>query len=58
MPRVFLLLGSNLGDRSAMLSRARQLIEADVAPLLSSSQVYEGAPWGAPEQAYFPKPSP
>ena len=43
---VFLLLGSNLGDRHAWLRRAIEHIETDVAPVLKRSSVYETQSWG------------
>ncbi|HTI58013.1 2-amino-4-hydroxy-6-hydroxymethyldihydropteridine diphosphokinase [Mucilaginibacter sp.] len=47
---VFLLLGSNLGDRQAFLSNARDHIETDVAPIISVSSVYETQSWGKTDQ--------
>jgi 2-amino-4-hydroxy-6-hydroxymethyldihydropteridine diphosphokinase len=43
---VFLLLGSNLGDRKLLLNEAIERIEADVAPVLKASSVYETQSWG------------
>ncbi len=43
---VFLLLGSNLGDRKKFLQQAITHIEADVAPVLQASAVYETQSWG------------
>jgi 2-amino-4-hydroxy-6-hydroxymethyldihydropteridine diphosphokinase len=43
---VFLLLGSNLGDRKLLLNEAIERIEADVAPVLQASSVYETQSWG------------
>ncbi|TLU97990.1 2-amino-4-hydroxy-6-hydroxymethyldihydropteridine diphosphokinase [Dyadobacter luticola] len=50
---VFLLLGSNLGDRFAVLTSARQMIEEKVGPLVKESSVYETAPWGITDQPAF-----
>ena len=36
-----------------MLSQARCLIEARIAPLLRCSRIYESAPWGMAHQADF-----
>lgn len=45
-------LGSNLGDRLALLRRA--VIElAGVGPLARASRLYESDPWGGPEQGPF-----
>ena len=50
MPRAFLGLGSNLGDRLASLRRAVQLLGERGVGVLRSSRVYETAPVGGPEQ--------
>ena len=46
MHEVLLLLGSNLGDRQSFLERAIAQIEADIAPLVKASAVYETQSWG------------
>jgi 2-amino-4-hydroxy-6-hydroxymethyldihydropteridine diphosphokinase len=46
MIEVFLLLGSNLGDRQAFLKKALQHIEADIAPVTKISAIYETQSWG------------
>jgi 2-amino-4-hydroxy-6-hydroxymethyldihydropteridine diphosphokinase len=43
---VFLLLGSNLGNRKLLLNEAIERIEAAVAPVLQASSVYETQSWG------------
>ncbi|MFD0792274.1 2-amino-4-hydroxy-6-hydroxymethyldihydropteridine diphosphokinase [Mucilaginibacter litoreus] len=43
---VFLLLGSNLGDRQLFLRKAIRLIERDIAPVIQLSSVYETQSWG------------
>jgi len=43
---VFLLLGSNLGDRKLFLQQAIKHIEAEVAPILQASAVYQTQSWG------------
>lgn len=43
---VFLLLGSNLGDRKLFLQQAIEHIEAEVAPILQVSAVYQTQSWG------------
>jgi quinolinate synthase len=51
---VFLGLGSNLGDRDALLSRARALAAAlPGTSLTAASGLYETAPIGGPEQGDF-----
>jgi 2-amino-4-hydroxy-6-hydroxymethyldihydropteridine diphosphokinase len=43
---VFLLLGSNLGNRHLFLNQAIEHIEKDIAPVLKASSVYETQSWG------------
>jgi 2-amino-4-hydroxy-6-hydroxymethyldihydropteridine diphosphokinase len=43
---VFLLLGSNLGDRKQLLEEAIEHIEEEIAPVTKSSAVYETQSWG------------
>jgi len=47
---VFLLLGSNLGDRQAFLKNARDHIETGIAPIISVSSVYETQSWGKTDE--------
>jgi 2-amino-4-hydroxy-6-hydroxymethyldihydropteridine diphosphokinase len=46
MNNIFLLLGSNLGNRKLFLKQAVKYIEADVAPVIQMSSVYETQSWG------------
>jgi 2-amino-4-hydroxy-6-hydroxymethyldihydropteridine diphosphokinase len=46
MNTIFLLLGSNLGDRKAYLKQAIGHIENDIAPVIKASSVYETQSWG------------
>ena len=46
MINVFLLLGSNLGDRNLFLQKAVQHIEHNIAPVITVSAVYETQSWG------------
>jgi 2-amino-4-hydroxy-6-hydroxymethyldihydropteridine diphosphokinase len=43
---VYLLLGSNLDDRSALLEKARQEISTKIGRITRQSSVYESEPWG------------
>lgn len=43
---VYLLLGSNLGDRQLLLHMALRLIGAHVAPVAKASAIYETQSWG------------
>ncbi len=46
MHSVFLLLGSNLGDRHLFLQQGIAYIESDIARVLKASSVYETQSWG------------
>lgn len=52
MNRVFIALGSNLGDRAANLDAAIEAMEPDVHPR-QCSPVYETPPWGYLDQPKF-----
>jgi 2-amino-4-hydroxy-6-hydroxymethyldihydropteridine diphosphokinase len=43
---VYLLLGSNLGDRQSFLKKAIDLIATDIARVSKKSSVYETQSWG------------
>jgi 2-amino-4-hydroxy-6-hydroxymethyldihydropteridine diphosphokinase len=47
---VFLVLGSNLGDRQAYLHQAIGHIETDIAPVINRSSVYETQSWGKTDE--------
>ena len=47
---VFLLLGSNLGDRKAYLEQAVVYIKTDIAPIVNRSSVYETQSWGKTDE--------
>ena len=46
MMNVYLLLGSNLGDRLAYLKQAIAHIESEVSPIVKASSIYETQSWG------------
>ena len=46
MNKVFLGIGTNLGDREDNLRKALTNIEEHIGRVVSSSSVYETAPWG------------
>lgn len=52
MPEVYLLTGSNRGDRQKMLDDARTALEAFWGPCEASSQ-WESAPWGFDDETPF-----
>lgn len=49
---VYLGLGSNLGDRAAMLGAARRRLD-DLGSVKAVSSIYETAPWGVADQPSF-----
>lgn len=51
--QVFLLLGSNLGDRPQVLAAAREAIGEQAGSVVNQSAVYETAPWGITDQPAF-----
>jgi 2-amino-4-hydroxy-6-hydroxymethyldihydropteridine diphosphokinase len=58
MPRVYLSLGSNLGDRLALLrNAARRLKTMEDVRLVATSPLYESEPWesetGDPERPWY-----
>jgi len=53
MKQLFLLIGSNLGDRRAYLEKAINLIDFRVASIGQKSTIYETAPWGNTDQPHF-----
>jgi len=46
MNSVFLLLGSNLGNREQYLNQAISLISTQVSPVIKLSSIYETQSWG------------
>jgi 2-amino-4-hydroxy-6-hydroxymethyldihydropteridine diphosphokinase len=50
MNNVFLLLGSNLGDRKLYLQQAIMHISYDIAPTITISSVYETQSWGKTDE--------
>lgn len=53
MRDIFLLLGSNLGNRNKCLLDAISLINANIGKVEKSSSVYETAAWGKADQPHF-----
>lgn len=53
MNLVYLLLGSNLGDKAANLQLACRLIGERIGQLKSKSSVYQTAPWGFVHEEQF-----
>ncbi|MER2997628.1 2-amino-4-hydroxy-6-hydroxymethyldihydropteridine diphosphokinase [Pontibacter populi] len=53
MPKLYLLLGGNLGDRTLYLQQARESIAAQVGTITKTSSLYETAAWGKTDQPAF-----
>ncbi len=54
MARVFLSLGSNMGDRAANISQAVSLLSiSDKVKVIKTSSFYETEPWGNKSQHWF-----
>ena len=53
MNQVYLLIGGNLGDRTAYLHRAKELIQEHCGILTKVSAIYETAAWGLEDQPSF-----
>jgi 2-amino-4-hydroxy-6-hydroxymethyldihydropteridine diphosphokinase len=49
----YLLLGSNLGNRPALLAAAWQQLAAAVGPITAASALYETAAWGREDQPAY-----
>ena len=50
---VYLLLGSNLGERKELIEEAISKIESRIGPIVSKSALYETAAWGNEDQPPF-----
>lgn len=50
---IFILLGSNLGDRNSNLAEAKGLIGQQIGSLVHQSSIYETAAWGKTDQPSF-----
>lgn len=53
MPRTILLTGSNRGDRTVLLTEARQRIDRCVGAVVQASAVHESEPWGFEDTQNF-----
>ena len=51
--KVFLQLGSNMGDRVNYLNLAKKYIEDEIGSILNESRIYESTPWGVNNQANY-----
>lgn len=53
MNGIYLLLGSNMGNRLEYLREAEQLLIARGVQVIDESSIYETEPWGKPGQGWF-----
>lgn len=53
MHDIYLLLGSNLGDREAYLKQAREHISKAIGAIENMSSLYETASWGKTEEPAY-----
>ncbi|TXK48708.1 2-amino-4-hydroxy-6-hydroxymethyldihydropteridine diphosphokinase [Pontibacter qinzhouensis] len=53
MPKLYLLLGGNLGNRAIYLEQARERLAKRIGEITSSSSLYETAAWGKTDQPAF-----
>jgi 2-amino-4-hydroxy-6-hydroxymethyldihydropteridine diphosphokinase len=53
MDKVFLGIGTNLGNRKVNLRKAIRMIGENIGRILDSSSVYETAPWGFEAETDF-----
>ncbi len=50
---IYILLGSNLGDRIQVLQATKKIIQERVGEILQTSAIYETEPWGVSDQPSF-----
>ena len=53
MASIYLLLGSNMGDKKAHLNQAMILIRQQIGEIVAQSSIYETEPWGFKDNSYF-----
>ncbi|UZR94806.1 2-amino-4-hydroxy-6-hydroxymethyldihydropteridine diphosphokinase [Chondrinema litorale] len=53
MNKVYLLLGANLGNRSATLRKAASYVTENIGEILQESAIYETEAWGVRDQPDF-----
>lgn len=50
---VFVLLGSNLGDRELLVNQGCKIIEERCGEIVAESRLYESEPWGFQSEHWF-----
>lgn len=53
MKKVFLMLGSNLGDKNQHINNAKTEIEKRSGSIVQASSIYKTEPWGFEHPEYF-----
>ncbi|MDR3007807.1 MAG: 2-amino-4-hydroxy-6-hydroxymethyldihydropteridine diphosphokinase [Sphingobacterium sp.] len=53
MNKIYILLGTNLGDRFQQLDLARKQLELRLGAIIEVSSIYETAAWGVEDQPTF-----
>ena len=53
MPKAYLLLGADMGDKRTTFAKAKQLIEADLGKITQESSLYESEAWGFESDTTF-----
>jgi 2-amino-4-hydroxy-6-hydroxymethyldihydropteridine diphosphokinase len=53
MKEIFILLGSNRGDRKSFLARALEMVEIQTGSVCRKSSLYETEPWGFDDPTPF-----
>jgi len=53
MNKVYLQLGSNIGNRYDYLSKGKKLINDKIGKIRCQSKIYESTPWGVTDQNQF-----
>ena len=53
MNRVYIQIGSNLGDREGYLKQSRLMLVDEIGLIIKKSSVYESSPWGVENQGSF-----
>ncbi len=53
MNRVYIQLGSNLGDREGYLKQSQVMLIDEIGLIIKKSSIYESSPWGVENQGSF-----
>jgi 2-amino-4-hydroxy-6-hydroxymethyldihydropteridine diphosphokinase len=53
MNRVYIQLGSNLGDREGYLKQSQVMLIDKIGLIIKKSSIYESSPWGVENQGSF-----